>query len=31
MMPPRVVWLAAAVSIPLPRLAGIDAMLIGRP
>jgi hypothetical protein len=31
MMPPRVVWLRAAVSIPLPFLAGLGAMLIGRP
>jgi hypothetical protein len=31
MMPPRVVWLRAAVSIPLPFLAGIGAMLIGHP
>jgi len=31
MMAPRVVWLRAAVSIPLPILAGITAMLIGRP
>jgi len=31
MMPPRVVWLRAAISIPLPLLAGIGAMLIGRP
>jgi hypothetical protein len=31
MMAPRVVWLRAAVSIPLPILAGIIAMLIGRP
>ena len=31
MMPPRVVWLRAAVSIPLPLLAGIGAMLLGRP
>ena len=31
MMAPRVVWLRAAVSIPLPILAGIAAMLIGRP
>jgi uncharacterized membrane protein YraQ (UPF0718 family) len=30
-MPPRVVWLRAAVSIPLPILAGIGAMLISRP
>ena len=31
MMPPRVVWLRALVSIPLPFLAGVGAMLIGRP
>jgi hypothetical protein len=31
MMPPRVVWLRAAVSIPLPFLAGLGAMLIGHP
>jgi len=31
MMAPRVVWLRAAVSIPLPILAGVTAMLIGRP
>jgi uncharacterized membrane protein YraQ (UPF0718 family) len=31
MMAPRVVWLRAAVSIPLPILAGMTAMLIGRP
>ena len=31
MMAPRVVWLRAAVSIPLPFLAGLSAMLIGRP
>jgi len=31
MMPPNVVWLRAMVSIPLPLLAGIGAMLIGRP
>ena len=31
MMPRRVVWLRAAVSVPLPFLAGIGAMLIGRP
>ena len=30
-MPPRVVWLRAAVSIPLPILAGIGALLIGKP
>ena len=31
MMPPRVVGLRAAVSIPLPFLAGVGAMLIGHP
>ena len=31
MMAPRVVWLRAAVSIPLPFLAGLGAMLIGKP
>jgi uncharacterized membrane protein YraQ (UPF0718 family) len=31
MMSPRVVWLRAAVSIPLPILAGIGAMLISKP
>jgi hypothetical protein len=31
MMPPRVVWLRAVVSIPLPFLAGLVAMLIGKP
>jgi uncharacterized membrane protein YraQ (UPF0718 family) len=31
MMAPRVVWLRAAVSIPLPILAGVAAMLIGKP
>ncbi|HEY7300286.1 MAG TPA: hypothetical protein VH684_20525 [Xanthobacteraceae bacterium] len=31
MMPARVVWLRAAVSVPLPLIAGITAMLIGRP
>jgi uncharacterized membrane protein YraQ (UPF0718 family) len=31
MMPPRVVWLRAAVSVPLPFLAGLGAMLIGKP
>ena len=30
-MPPRVVWLRAAVSVPLPFLAAAAAMLIGRP
>jgi uncharacterized membrane protein YraQ (UPF0718 family) len=31
MMPANVVWLRAAVSIPLPFLAGLGAMLIGKP
>ena len=31
MMPRRVVWLRAAISVPLPILAGIGAMLIGKP
>ena len=31
MMPPRVVWLRAAVSLPLPFLAAAGAMLIGKP
>jgi hypothetical protein len=31
MMPPRVVWLRAAISIPLPFLAALGAMLIGKP
>jgi hypothetical protein len=31
MMPARVVWLRAVVSIPLPFLAGLGALLIGRP
>ncbi len=31
MMPPRVVWLRAAISIPLPILAGIGALLLGKP
>jgi len=31
MMPVRVVWLRAIVSIPLPFLAGVGAMLIGKP
>jgi hypothetical protein len=31
MMSARVVWLRAAVSVPLPILAGITAMLIGKP
>ena len=30
-MAPRVVWLRAATSIPLPFIAGIMAMLLGRP
>ena len=31
MMAPRVVWLRAATSFPLPFLAGIAAMLVGKP
>jgi hypothetical protein len=31
MMPARVVWLRAIVSLPLPFLAGVGALLIGRP
>jgi hypothetical protein len=31
MMPPRVVWLRAAVSLPLPFIAGLGAMLLGKP
>lgn len=31
MMPPRVVWLRALVSIPLPFLAAYGALLIGKP
>jgi uncharacterized membrane protein YraQ (UPF0718 family) len=31
MMPPRVVWLRAAVSLPLPFIAAALAMLAGRP
>jgi hypothetical protein len=31
MMPPRVVWLRAVVSIPLPFLAGLAALLLGKP
>jgi len=31
MMAPRVVWLRAAISVPLPILAGLGAMLIGKP
>src|SRR5262249_12545331 len=31
MMAPRVVWLRAAVSFPLPFIAGIMAWLIGKP
>jgi hypothetical protein len=31
MMAPRVVWLRAAVSLPLPFIAGIVALLIGKP
>jgi hypothetical protein len=31
MMPPRVVWLRAAISFPLPFLAALGAMLLGKP
>jgi len=31
MMAPRVVWLRALVSMPLPILAGLAAMLVGKP
>jgi hypothetical protein len=31
MMPPRVVWLRALVSLPLPFLAAGLAILLGRP
>jgi hypothetical protein len=31
MMAPRVVWLRAAVSLPLPFIAGIVSLLVGRP
>ncbi|MCZ7660014.1 MAG: hypothetical protein M5U07_20180 [Xanthobacteraceae bacterium] len=31
LMPARVVWLRAVVSIPLPLMAALGAMLIGRP
>ena len=31
MMPARVVWLRAATSLPLPFIAGVSAMQIGRP
>jgi uncharacterized membrane protein YraQ (UPF0718 family) len=31
MMPPRVVWLRATVSLPLPFMAAALAMLLGRP
>jgi hypothetical protein len=31
MMPARVVWLRAATSLPLPFIAGVMAMLVGRP
>jgi hypothetical protein len=31
MMPARVVWLRAAISIPLPFLAALAAMAIGKP
>lgn len=31
MMPARVVWLRAIVSLPLPFLAGVGALLLGKP
>jgi hypothetical protein len=31
MMAPRFVWLRAAISWPLPILAGLGALLIGKP
>src|SRR5262245_10366920 len=31
MMPPRIVWLRALVSLPLPFIAAAVAMLLGRP
>ena len=31
LMPPRVVWLRAAVSLPLPFLAAAIAMLLAKP
>jgi len=31
MMPPRIVWLRAAVSLPLPFIAAAAAMLLARP
>jgi hypothetical protein len=31
LMPARIVWLRALVSVPLPLLAALGAMLIGRP
>jgi uncharacterized membrane protein YraQ (UPF0718 family) len=31
MMAPRFVWLRAAVSFPLPILAGLGALLLGKP
>ncbi len=31
LMPPRLVWLRAAVSLPLPFLAAAAAMVLGRP
>ncbi len=30
-MPPRAVWIRAAVSLPLPLVAGFAAFLIGKP
>jgi hypothetical protein len=31
MMAPRFVWMRAAVSFPLPILAGLGALLLGKP
>jgi len=31
MMPARIVWLRAVVSLPLPFIAAVLAMLVGRP
>jgi hypothetical protein len=31
MMPARIVWLRAAVSLPLPFMAAVVAMMVGRP
>jgi len=30
-MPPRLVWLRTAASLPIPFLAALGAMLIGKP